>query len=48
MIKGLLIFFLGVIFGIMVTIVFIVAAILSLRKDRENREPTKDEWRAGL
>ena len=48
MIKGLLLIFLGFILGVTASIIFIAVAVLSLRKDRENREPTKDEWRAGL
>lgn len=48
MLKALLLIFLGFILGTTFTIVFLAIMILSARISREERMPTKDEWRMGL
>lgn len=48
MLKALLLIFLGFILGITFTTVFLAVAVLSARISREERMPTKDEWRMGL
>lgn len=48
MLKGFLLVFLGFIFGVAFTVIFLAIAILSAGRSQEEREPTKDEWRMGL